>query len=209
MVDRQHFSKTQSFDEAIQKFSHLRDYVQKYSLVGGVPEFRVQLDRSLRGVENPNIIYPIGDPLFTHIHKNEEGEVVAQAIMPEMSPEEEDLYETVLDRIIDVAHTAEVPKTLDELRDILISLYNEVTEVSESQEKDSVFSLMKHKIKLTKTQYEMIQFHLIKNRLGYSKLEPILRDMYIEDVSCVGVGSVFVVHKIFGPIKTSVNFSSD
>ncbi|MCH8519919.1 MAG: type II/IV secretion system ATPase subunit [Nanoarchaeota archaeon] len=209
MVDRQHFSKTQNFEEALQKFSHLREYVQKFSLEGGSPEFRVQLDRSLRSVENPNIIYPVGDPLFTHIYKDKEGEVVAQSIMPELSAEEEDLYEAVLDRIIEVAHTAEVPKTLDELRDVLLSLYNEVTEVSNYKEKDSIFASMKHKIKVTKAQFDMIQFHLIKDRLGYSKLEPLLRDMYIEDVSCVGVGHVFVVHKIFGPIKTSVKFSSD
>ena len=209
MVDRQHFSKTQTFDEALQKFEHLREYVRKFSLEGGNPEFRVQLDRSMRSIENPNIIYPVGDPIFTHIYKDSKGEVIAQAIMPELSSEEEDLYEAVLDRIIEVAHTAEIPKTLDELKDVLISLYNEVTEISGTQEKDSIFSSMKHKIKLTKQQYDTIQFHLIKDRLGYAKLEPILRDMYIEDVSCVGVGSVFVVHKIFGSIRTSITFSSD
>ena len=209
MVERQHFSKTQNFDEALTKFEHLKEYVNDYSLIGGTPEFRVQLDRSLRSLDNPNLIYPVGDPIFIHIHKDKEGEIVAQHIMPEMSQDEKDLYEAILDRIIEVAHTAEVPKTLDELRDVIISLFNEVTEISEYEEKHSVFSSLKSKIKLTQKQAENIQFHLIKDRLGYAKLEPILRDIYIEDVSCVGVGSVFVVHKIFGSIKTSVEFTSD
>ena len=209
MVDRQHFSKTQTFEDALNKFEHLRDYVQKYSLQGGNPEFRVQLDRSLREVDNPNIIYPVGDPIFNHVHKDENGEVIVTAIMPELSDEEVDLYEAILDRIIEVAHTAQIPKTLEELRDVIVSLYNEVTEVIDSEEKPSIFSSFKHRIKLTQHQYEVIQFHLIKDRLGYAKLEPILRDMYMEDVSCVGVGPVFVVHKIFGSIRTSTEFTSD
>lgn len=209
MVERQHYSKTQVYEEALQKFSHLREYVQQFSLEGGNPEFMVQLDRSLRDVENPNIIYPIGDPIFNHIYKDKEGEVIMHAIMPELSQDEEDLYEIILDRIIEVAHTAEIPKTLDELRDVIISLYNEVTIVSEGEEEFSLFSSMKQKVKLTKQQYDIIQFHLLKDRLGYAKLEPILRDTYIEDVSCVGVGHVFVVHKIFGSIKTSTKFSDD
>lgn len=209
MVERQHFSKTQNFDEALTKFEHLKEYVNDYSLIGGTPEFRVQLDRSLRSLENPNLIYPVGDPIFIHIHKDKDGELIAQHIMPEMNQDEKDLYEAILDRIIEVAHTAEVPKTLDELRDVIISLFNEVTEISEYEEKHSIFSSLRSKIKLTQKQAENIQFHLIKDRLGYAKLEPILRDIYIEDVSCVGVGNVFVVHKIFGSIKTSVEFTSD
>ena len=209
MVERQHFSKTQNFDEALAKFGHLRNYVNQYSLEGGTPEFRVQLDRDLRKVENPNLIYPVGDPIFIHIHKDKSGETVATSIMPELTSEEHDLYEAILDRIIEVAHTAEVPKTLDELRDVIVSLFNEVTEVSDEQSSSSLFASFRSKIRITQKQSENIQFHLIKDRLGYAKLEPVLRDMYIEDVSCVGVGSIYVVHKIFGSIKTSVEFSSD
>ena len=209
MVERQHFSKTQSFDEAMQKFEHLREYVNEYSLTSGTPEFRVQLDRSLRSLENPNIIYPVGDPVFVHIHKDKDGEIIAKGIMAEMSAEEQDLYEAILDRIIEIAHTAEVPKTLDELRDVILSLFNDVTEVTDENASYSIFSSMHTKIRLTQKQSENIQFHLIKDRLGYGKLEPILRDTYIEDVSCVGVGNVYVVHKIFGSIKTTVEFTSD
>lgn len=40
-------------------------------------------------------------------------------------------------------------------------------------------------------------------------LEPLLRDVYIEDISCVGIGSVWIVHKIFGSIQTNVEFTND
>jgi len=40
-------------------------------------------------------------------------------------------------------------------------------------------------------------------------LEPLLRDSYIEDISCVGVGAVWIVHKIFGSIESDVIFEND
>jgi flagellar protein FlaI len=39
-------------------------------------------------------------------------------------------------------------------------------------------------------------------------LEPLIRDPYIEDISCSGVGNVFVEHKVFKGLKTSVNFEN-
>jgi flagellar protein FlaI len=209
-MERQHFSKTEDFNEAMAKFPHLRDYVNKVSQTEGVPEFHTALDRGMRSLEFPNIIYPIGDPIFIHISRGvEKGSIESKAIMPEMTKDEQDFYNSILDRIIEIAHTAKIPKTMDELREVLISLYNEVTEVSDKEEKVNFLNALGKKIRLTGAQHEMILFHLIKDRLGYAKLEPILRDMYIEDISCVGVGNIYIIHKIFGSIKSSVEFEDD
>ncbi len=36
-----------------------------------------------------------------------------------------------------------------------------------------------------------------------------LRDIHIEDISCIGVGSVWIIHKVFGSIESSVVFEND
>lgn len=210
MAERQHFTKTEDFNEALVKFPHLKAYVDKVSQEEGVPEFHTQLDRSMRSLDYPNLIYPIGDPIFIHISRGaEKGSIESKAIMPELSKEEQDFYNSILDRIIEVAHTAKIPGTVEELREVLVSLFNEVTEVSDKEERVNFLNSLGKKIRITKKQYEIILFHLIKDRLGYAKLEPILRDMYIEDISCVGVGNIWIIHKIFGSIKSSVHFSDD
>ncbi len=210
MVERQHFSKTEDFNEAMVKFPHLKEYVDKVSQTEGVPEFHTTLDRSMRSLEFPNIIYPIGDPIFIHISRGvEKGSIESKAIMPELNKDEQDFYHSILDRIIEVAHTAAIPKTLEELREVLIGLYNEVTEISDREEKVNFLNSLGKKIRLTAQQHEIILFHLVKDRLGYAKLEPILRDIYIEDISCVGVGNIWIIHKIFGSIKSSVEFEDD
>lgn len=139
MADRQHFSRTENFNEAQNKFKHLREYVNKVSMKEGIPEFRTKLDRSLRVLENPNIIYPVGDPIFVHISKNNgTGSLVYKVIMPQLSRDEKDYYDAILDRIIEIAHTAVVPNSQDELRDIIISLYNEVIFIKHPQ-KNQIF----------------------------------------------------------------------
>lgn len=209
MAERQHFSKTEDFNAAMAKYPHLRAYVNRVSQNEGVPEFKTQLDRSLRELENPNIIYPVGDPIFIHLSKGDGSAVKYQVIMPELDEEEKELYDTILDRIIEVAHTSKIPNSLEELREILISLYKEVTTIKATNEKPNFLHSLGRKIALTEDQFHIIQFHLIKDRLGYGRLEPLLRDIYIEDISCVGVGAIWIVHKIFESIESTIIFDDD
>ena len=92
MVERQHFSKSENFNEAQAKFPHLRAYVNSVSEKLGVPQFEAQLNRDMRSLENPNIIYPVGDPIFIHLYK-EDSAVVYHVIMPELDEEFRDIAE--------------------------------------------------------------------------------------------------------------------
>ena len=207
MVEK-HYSKTQDFNKAQAEYPHLRRYVNSIKDEFGEPEWMVQLDRSLRSNNQPNIIYPVGDPIFIHIRK-EDSAIKYHVILPEMDQSEKEAYEAILDRMIEVAHTAKVPNSQEELRDILISLFNEVIKISDENDKPNLLHSLGKKISVSQNQYHNILFHLIKDRLGYGKLEPLLRDIYIEDISCVGVGSVWIVHKIFGSIESSIIFEND
>jgi len=210
MAERQHFSKTNNLNEAINKFKHLRAYVNKIAQTQGNPEFKVQLERELRNQENPNIIYPVGDPIFVHITRGDKkGAIKYVVIMPELTAEVQEYYDAIIDRIIEIAHTAVIPNSLEELRDVLISLYNEVVYIKHPPEKPNFLNSLGKKITINEETYHIILFHLVKDRLGYGKLEPLLRDLYIEDISCIGIGAVWIVHKIFGSIETSIVFEND
>ncbi len=212
---RQHFSKTLDFNEAMSKFSHLREYVNKISQTEGMPEFKTKLDKSMRTIDNPNIIYPVGDPIFVHLSRgassssNSSENIKYKAIMPILNETESELYELVVNRIIEIAHTARVPNSDEELKNILIDLYNQIITISDKEEKPGLLHSFGKKISLNEEQYHNILFNLIKDRLGYGQLEPLLRDIYIEDISCIGVGDVWIVHKIFESIETNVIFEDD
>jgi flagellar protein FlaI len=44
--------------------------------------------------------------------------------------------------------------------------------------------------------------------MGLGTLEPMISDPYIEDISCSGLGHVFIEHKIFKSLKSTLTFST-
>jgi flagellar protein FlaI len=62
------------------------------------------------------------------------------------------------------------------------------------------------KIILTPEEYRAIEYLLIRDMIDMGALKPFLSDPYIEDISCDGVGPVFIEHKIFKGLKSVIEF---
>ena len=55
--------------------------------------------------------------------------------------------------------------------------------------------------------YKKIYYYLIRDFIGFNEIEPLLRDYFVEDVECNGVGGpIYVVHRIFRNLKTNITF---
>lgn len=61
-------------------------------------------------------------------------------------------------------------------------------------------------IKMTAKEIAAVKYLFVRNRVGLGVLEPLISDPYIEDISCSGIGQIFIEHKIFNSLKTSVKF---
>jgi flagellar protein FlaI len=200
--------KTLSMEEAIEKYPHFRKYVEEVSKTMGEPVFYQKLDRSMKQMKKPNLIYPIGDPLFVHIYLEEGRGMRYIVIQPEMTEEEQKLYDQILDKLIEVAHSREIPENTREMEKVIIELLDEVVEIKKSDKK-TVKDLFSSKIRLTQKQFDIIKYYILRNRLGFGKLEPVFNDSYLEDIHCTGVGDMSMVHKIFGMVYTNINFKDD
>jgi flagellar protein FlaI len=205
------------FKEAQARNAHLVEYLKKKGVEE--PDFYVQLDRSLRDIEYPNVIYPVGDPIFIHIRRKPgENERQYHAVEPQMTPREQEMFDKIMDELIKLAHTMDSSDTSEDLSDVLVKLMNGLVEVKgkklETVEEKGIFTplrkmLAEKKINMNEREYEKIKYFLIRERVGYGMLEPLLRDPYIEDIHCIGVSRVYVVHKIFEMVPTSIVFTSD
>jgi len=69
--------------------------------------------------------------------------------------------------------------------------------------------VVKGKIQLTQFQYDSVRYLLKRKLEGMGILDPMIGDPYIEDISCSGLGNIFVEHKIFGGLRTSIGFDSN
>ncbi|MBP2132980.1 flagellar protein FlaI [Methanomicrobium sp. W14] len=59
---------------------------------------------------------------------------------------------------------------------------------------------------LTLAEYRSIEYLLIRDKIEMGILNPFLADPYNEDITCDGVGPIFVEHKIFKGLKSAVGF---
>ncbi len=67
----------------------------------------------------------------------------------------------------------------------------------------------KGKLHVTNFQYTSLRYLLRRKLEGMGVLDPMILDPNIEDISCAGVGNIFVEHKIFGSLRSSVGFDNN
>ena len=63
-------------------------------------------------------------------------------------------------------------------------------------------------LEVTSQQKAALRYLLIRDKLHMGMLEPVLRDMHIEDISCSGLGSLYIEHKIFKGLKSNLTFET-
>ncbi len=62
-------------------------------------------------------------------------------------------------------------------------------------------------LNLNHYQKEKMFYHLLKKYIGYGKIDVLMKDPYIEDITCNGPNSqIYVNHRIYGSIRTDVTF---
>ncbi|AKB53697.1 MULTISPECIES: type II/IV secretion system ATPase subunit [Methanosarcina] len=75
------------------------------------------------------------------------------------------------------------------------------------KEAGKVFKMNKwENIRVTPEEFQAIKYLMIRDKIGMGMLEPLLLDSNIEDISCSGLGRVFVEHKVFSSLKTAIEF---
>jgi len=63
-------------------------------------------------------------------------------------------------------------------------------------------------ISVSQVQYDSLCYQIKRKLEGMSVLDPMMQDTNIEDISCSGLGNVFIEHKIFGGMRTGLHFGT-
>ena len=67
----------------------------------------------------------------------------------------------------------------------------------------------KGRIRLTQFQYISLRYLLKRKLEGMGILDAMIQDPYIEDISCPGLGNIFIEHKIFGGLRATMGFETE
>ncbi|MBU4069765.1 MAG: Flp pilus assembly complex ATPase component TadA [Nanoarchaeota archaeon] len=57
--------------------------------------------------------------------------------------------------------------------------------------------------------YKKIFYYLCRDFMGFNETEPLLRDYFVEDIECNGIGTpVYIVHRVYRNLKTNLIFKN-
>jgi flagellar protein FlaI len=200
-----------SRDRNLAKFSeanpHLLLYVETWVRAGKpFPEFTEKLTREHALMTAPNLVYPVGDPIFIHIYKLEETKYVA--VEPEIGPEMRSKYNEIREEMLRIATGEDAPESRPEFAALIEKLVERITVQGVSTD-TGFFSRFKiKKVPLTDLEKKIVLYHLKRDILELGRLEPLMRDPYIEDVHCVGLKTIHIDHKMYGMLPTNIRFTS-
>lgn len=197
--------KTTSLAEAKKKFRHVAEYLAKLKKDKiPTPEFYPEIGRTMKGKKDPNLIYPVGDPIFIHLLSQPGEPISYNVIEPSMNKREQNIYDFVIEKLVIKVYKDKIPEDLTELTNVFKKMLDEVI----TTKAEKVLSLNPRML-VSQEEYDIIKYFLIRNRVGYGKLEPLFYDPHLEDIHCTGVGKIKTIHKIFDLVYTSIVFEDD
>ena len=139
--------------------------------------------------------YPLNEPYaYAKVLKNTDTlEKYYKIIEPYLSIEAQGILNFIWDALMKTFNLR-----LDELdrKNIEVYFHEQVEQVIDNYE-----------IKLDDVTKKKILYYAVRESLGYSKIDPLIRDPNIEDISCDGAGApIFLYHRKYGSLRSNVVF---
>ena len=198
--------KDQKFLEVLKKTPHLSKYLDGYTAQGNpLPIYTDALRPEHKKLKEPNIIYPVSEHSFIHINPHttsDDGYMEYVIIEPEI-PERKvmDLAERMfavqsghMDPPIEITERYNM---VENYIDKHISLTDTAVDYSKLGD---VYKLQT--MPIMKKDFQGFKYHFLQRRAGTGILDPFLADANLEDISIIGAGNVYVIHKSFGALKS-------
>jgi flagellar protein FlaI len=223
------------FQEVCKENPHLLQYLHMLpDDKMGIPEYYEKVTRSLKGTKDPNLIYNVGGGVFVHVLANPEDVrdyyvAVEPSLIDAQDTTLDDIELRLADYVNELEGVADSSKRLEIIMDIVDRIVvitsniggepvqskaksNDEGDSSKEGNKKSdslkAKGNTKGKIQITKFQYNSLRYLLRRKLEGMGILDPMILDPNIEDISCSGLGNIFVEHKIFGGLRASIGFET-
>ena len=202
------------FKEACENSSHLADYIGMCSAAEvEIPEFITDLKRSDGDRETRNLIYQTSDNIFVHIYSSPSNDRdVYIPIEPGLSLDLDQIMLSVERRLLDIAGDLEEAETDEERTEGILKCLEKVCSVSRNGSRpnlpDDKPDSGSGKVSVSTVQYEALKYLIIRDKIGMGIMQPLIADPNIEDISCSGIGPIFVEHKIFNSLASAIVFEA-
>ncbi len=117
--------------------------------------------------------------------------------------------------LVEVSITKEEEEALDFIKETMRRLNFDTEEMELDGEgkyltKAAEKIIKEYGLRLTKESKQKVLYYLRKSSLGLGKLDPLMRDPNIEDISCDGAGvPLFLYHRKYGSLRSNIKFNEE
>ena len=190
---------------------HLRNHLKEFKQITG--EFPLFIEEPKDEYESarPNVLYPVGGPIYCHVYGDLGQETKYYAIEPEMSGPQATVLERVKNKLLAASGGHAAPDSEAEYDDLIEELLADVTHIQTGHDgwKANASKLLNiGKLSVTEETYENIRYRLNRDIVGLGPLEPVMRDPANEDIHVIGPHECHVDHGTFGMLETTVDFGT-
>ena len=181
----------------------------------GIPQYAPELNRKMGDNKRPNLIYPAHrNAVFIHIFPGDDRNHYIP-IEPNFGLNLDNLMREIEIQLLNVGKKL---KKVDPDVDIEKQFLEYLDLVTAVEDKPTLSIINKSlsflqnniqgvtRIKVTQRELQAIRYLFVRNKMGLGAMDPLIVDPYIEDISCSGLGRIFIEHKIFKSLVSTVDF---
>ncbi len=190
-----------SLMEQCENSAMLADYLHQVPMDEiGVPDYYAKLTRDQQYLERRNLIYPVRGGLYVHIYPNDKGERDTYVpIEPHMTVDLSALIPPVETKLLDFVEEIGAAETDEEKETALLKAIDVSVSTTNAP----------NKIHATPRELDALRYVMVRDKVGFNLLAPLLQDNTIEDISTSGVGPIFLEHKIFKSVQAAITFETE
>ncbi|MEM4481755.1 MAG: type II/IV secretion system ATPase subunit [Desulfurococcaceae archaeon] len=142
--------------------------------------------------------YPVYEPFaYVNLVEDPSGRIIYEVQEISLTPEEEKIFKEIREHLV---------WELKPISSLDIDATNEIKKASRR-------IMREFQIRFTRTpglSWSKIMYYIEREIVGFSNLDPVFRDRYIEDISCNGPKKpVYVWHRKYESVPTNIEFNSE
>jgi flagellar protein FlaI len=207
---------------------HLLEYLHILPIdTIGIPRYIPKLESKHGDIAELNLIYKVSDQTYVHIYPNKndvrnyyipiepilltgvgslikqlENKLVDHLTGIDFDPENLEEKEKILRGALDAICVISNQKTVDNPSSGVKKLFGSRSFLNGNKKEDD-------HIYLSKEYYEALRYSIIRDKIGVGFLDPYIHDSHIEDITCNGLGPIFIEHKVFKGLRSIIEFNDN
>jgi len=208
---------------ACQEKPHLLQYIHMLPIEDiGVPQFFPKPNKKMADSKVRNLLYPVSPEVFIHVWSGlREDRDLYIPVEPSLFVPVDDKLAIIEEKLLNLATRFANVITREEREQAILAALSDICIVpgvngnganGNGHKKAFLKGIFNKnntdKIYVSPEDYDALKYVMLRDKVGMGVMNPMIQDPFIEDISCSGIGPIFIEHKIFKGMRSAIVFET-